>query len=122
MGNSGKSVSRSYVSALDFLIPAEASASGTIAESGGTSAQEAIGMTERKKMLKRRYDDAMRYLEEPGKSSTSEAGAPPAVRSKLTHYVEKQEAWAKAIEGFAEAQQKQMSKFVRSQHSIDPRR
>ena len=107
MGNSGKSVSRSYIAALDFLVPAEASASGTLAQSG--SAPDDSKLSERKKLLKRRYDDAMKYLEEPGKAVAATPGQPPATKSKLSHYVDKQEAWAKAIEGFADAQDKQMS-------------
>jgi hypothetical protein len=114
LGNSGKSVSRSYIAALDFLIPAEASASGVIADASAVSGDDKL--SGRKKVLKKRYEDAMRYLEEPGKSfapsavpSGANIVALPATKSRLTHYVEKQEAWSKALEGFAIAQDRQMS-------------
>jgi hypothetical protein len=109
LGNSGKSVSRSYIAALDFLMPAEASASGIIADSSSSAAKNGDKLSERKKILKKRYDDAMRYLEEPGKSPVTTSGAAPTTKSKLTYYVEKQEAWVKALDGFAAAQDRQMS-------------
>ena len=92
MGRTGKSVARSYLAALDTLIPVEASVSGTIA------------LNKDKKLApqfetnRTRYTNAMKYL-----TSNDEASG----KSKLTVYGAKQEVWNKAVEQYAVAQQRQ---------------
>jgi len=101
MGKTGKSVARSYMSALDLLIPVEASVSGLVATPSTTKA-----MDPQRKIIKDRYDEAMKYLKSPEEESTAQGTAPA---SKLSRYVQKQEAWAKAVEDFAVAQERQQS-------------
>ena len=97
MGKTGKSVARSYLSALDLLIPVEASVSGLIANPSETPPEG------RRKIIKDRYDTAMTYL----KSYETEDSGPDRPKSKLKRYVEKQEVWAKAVEAYAIAQERQ---------------
>ena len=97
MGKTGKSVARSYMSALDLLIPVEASVSGLIANPGETAPEG------RRKIIKDRYDTAMNYL----KSYETDEPGPDPPKSKLKRYVEKQEVWAKAVETYAIAQERQ---------------
>ncbi|KFZ15399.1 hypothetical protein V501_02727 [Pseudogymnoascus sp. VKM F-4519 (FW-2642)] len=90
-GKTGKSVARSYLSTLDFLAPVEASVSGAI------SSSTPIPTSGRLKVVRDRYLKAMDYLtsvdDTPGSSG----------RSKLTTYVDKQTAWAKAVEAYSAA-------------------
>ena len=97
LGKSGKSVARSYLSALDLLIPVEASVSGLIASPSDTPPEG------RRKIIKDRYDAAMTYL----KSYETDDSGNALPKSKLTKYVEKQDLWAKAVEGYAIAQERQ---------------
>ncbi|KAK1756581.1 hypothetical protein QBC47DRAFT_299400 [Echria macrotheca] len=92
MGRTGKSVARSYLAALDTLIPVEASVSGTIALNKDKK------LPPRFETIRNRYTSAMKYL-----TSNDEASG----KSKLTVYVTKQDAWNKAIEQYAAAQQRQ---------------
>ena len=97
MGKTGRSVARSYIAALDALIPVEASVSGLIANPTGVPPEG------HRKIIKDRYDGAMKYLI----SQEEDAAGNPLPRSKLTKYVEKQEMWAKAVEAYAVAQERQ---------------
>ncbi|KAJ3545289.1 hypothetical protein NM208_g2588 [Fusarium decemcellulare] len=92
MGRTGKSVSRSYLAALDTLIPVEASVSGTIA------LNKEKKLAPRFETIRNRYTNAMKYLT----SRDEDSG-----KSKLTVYVRKQEAWNTAVEQYAVAQQRQ---------------
>ena len=102
MGKSGKSVARSYSSALDLLIPVEASVSGLIADPSNTPPEG------RRKIIKDRYDNAMTYL---NSYETDDSGK-SLPKSKLTKYVEKQDLWHKAVEGYAIAQERQQGELV----------
>lgn len=91
-GKTGKSVARSYLAALDFLMPVEASVSGII---GSENPAPTDG---RLKIVRDRYLKAMEYL----KSVDDTPGGNG--RSKLTTYVQKQEAWSKTVESYSAAQ------------------
>ena len=60
----------------------------------------------RRKIIKDRYDTAMTYL----KSYEMDESAGALPKSKLTKYVEKQEMWAKAVEMYSIAQERQLGK------------
>ena len=60
----------------------------------------------RRKIIKDRYDSAMTYL----KSYETDESGGALPKSKLTKYVEKQEMWAKAIEMYSIAQERQLGK------------
>jgi len=92
MGRTGKSVARSYLAALDTLIPVEASVSGTIALNKDKK------LAPQFETIRTRYTNAMKYL-----TSNDEASG----KSKLTVYGAKQEVWNKAVEQYAVAQQRQ---------------
>lgn len=112
MGNTGRSVSRSYQTVLDLLVPVEASVSGLIA---GNSTEAPTGQ---RAIIKDRYDAAMRYL----KSADEADGVPQAVpSSKLNKYVEKQAEWTKAVELYAKAQKDHQGKQP-STHNNQPLR
>ncbi|MCJ1379935.1 hypothetical protein MMC17_003038 [Xylographa soralifera] len=104
MGKTGKSVARSYISALDLLIPVEASVSGLIASPSNTS--QDLELEGRRKIIKDRYDGAMKYLT----SYEADTSGFEHPKSKLARYVEKQETWAKSVEMYALAQERQQSK------------
>ena len=97
MGKTGRSVGRSYMAALDALIPVEASVSGLIASPSGVPPEG------HRKIIKDRYDGAMKYLISPEEDSSGN----PLPKSKLTRYVDKQVEWAKAVETYAKAQELQ---------------
>lgn len=107
MGRTGKSVSRSYVAALDTLIPVEASVSGTIALNKDKK------LAPRFETIRNRYTTAMKYLT----SRDEDSG-----KSKLTVYVRKQEAWNTAVEQYAVAQQRQQEIISREGLSPDEQR
>ncbi|KAK3361626.1 hypothetical protein B0T24DRAFT_684657 [Lasiosphaeria ovina] len=83
IGNTGKSVARSYASALDYLVPKKATVSteGNRIRSPGDKS----------------YDDAMKYLTKP---DTKTGKTPVEV------YIEKQIAWATAQDAWDEAKAK----------------
>jgi hypothetical protein len=93
MGRTGKSVARSYLSALDTLVPVEASVSGSIALN-----KDNEKIPEHFKTIRNRYHNAMTFLE----SADERSGM-----SKLSVYVAKQEKWNQAVEQYALAQQRQ---------------
>ena len=103
MGNTGRSVSRSYQTVLDLLVPVEASLAGLI-----TSDATPVPSTGQRKIIKYRYDEAMRYLK--GQDDAEAANANVAPSSRLKKYVEKQEAWTKAVERYAAVQKDQQGK------------
>ncbi|KAM0247609.1 hypothetical protein ACHAQJ_009775 [Trichoderma viride] len=82
-----KSVSRSYLAALDCLVSAETSVSSYVDDRALTDCQAEI---------RDRYTQAMSYL------TMSDDGVPG--KSRLQTYVEKQESWNQAIERYNEAQ------------------
>ncbi|KAL3459170.1 hypothetical protein BJX64DRAFT_291423 [Aspergillus heterothallicus] len=96
MGRSGKSVARSYLAALDCLIPVAASVSGTIA-----TPDDSTPLDPRLKTIRDRYNNAMNFLKSPDETDQS--------RSKISTYVQKQESWNKAVEQYAVAQERQLS-------------
>jgi hypothetical protein len=79
IGNTGKSVSRSYSSALDYLVPKKATVStlNNIRSPGDKS-----------------YDDAMAYL------TTKD---PATGKTPVEVYIEKQTAWAAAQDAWDSA-------------------
>ncbi|KAI9769288.1 MAG: hypothetical protein M1839_003765 [Geoglossum umbratile] len=109
MGKTGKSVARSYLTALDLLVPVEASISGLISAPPGTMIEG------RKRVIKDRYDTAMRFLT----SFEDNLDGKSTPKSKLSRYVEKQEGWANAVQSFAEAQQRQQD-IIKGSHA-DPK-
>ena len=94
MGRTGKSVARSYMAALDCLIPVEASISGTIAMNKDKPLQP------RFQIIRDRYNTSLTYL----KSSDDHNPG----KTKLTTYVEKQEKWNHQVEQYAVAQERQL--------------
>lgn len=95
MGRTGKSVARSYMAALDLMVPVEASVSGAIALNKGKPLEPRLDI------IRNRYNKSMKFLKEADELNPS--------RSKLATYVEKQEKWNKAMEGYAAAQERQMA-------------
>lgn len=90
-GKTGKSVARSYIAALDLLVPVEASVSGVI----GTTDT----VTEpRLAVIKNRYNKAMEYLRSPDDTPGSVG------KTKVDTYVSKQAIWAKQVEIYSQAQ------------------
>ena len=103
LGKTGKSVARSYLSALDLLIPVEASVSGLIASPSDKPVEG------RRKIIKDHHDGAMKYLT----SLEEDPHGNTLPNSKLSKYVEKQESWAKTVELYSIAQERQQSKCGR---------
>lgn len=95
MGRTGKSVARSYMAALDLLVPVEASVSGAIALNKGKPLEPRLDI------IRERYNRSMAYLKSPDDLSPG--------KSRLTTYVDKQEKWNKAMEQYSSAQERQMS-------------
>lgn len=95
MGRTGKSVARSYMAALELLVPVEASVSGAIA------LNKSKPLEKRLDIIRERYNRSMAFLKSPDELSPG--------KSKLTSYVDKQEKWNKAMEQYAAAQERQMS-------------
>ena len=93
MGRTGKSVARSYMAALDCLIPVEASISGSIALNKDKSLEP------RMQIIRDRYNGAMNFLKSADETNPG--------RSKLSTYVEKQELWNMAVEQYSIAQERQ---------------
>ena len=60
----------------------------------------------RRKIIKDRYDSAMTYL----KSYETDESGGSLPKSKLSKYVEKQDMWAKAVEMYSIAQERQLGK------------
>ncbi|KAM0512354.1 hypothetical protein ACHAPE_008920 [Trichoderma viride] len=87
----GKSVSRSYLAALDCLVSVETSVS---------SSEDDRMLTGRQSQTRDRYTQAMNYL------TTSDSGE--SGKSRLQTYVEKQESWNHAVERYNEAQMRHL--------------
>ncbi|KAF5021544.1 hypothetical protein F66182_6426 [Fusarium sp. NRRL 66182] len=87
MGRTGKSVARSYLTALDVLISVESSIASALAGDKP--------LTDRQQKIRDRYQNAMKYL-----TSKDDASG----KSRLKIYVEKQEAWNQAVETYNSAQ------------------
>lgn len=95
MGRTGKSVARSYIAALDLLVPVEASVSGAIALNKGKPLEKRLDI------IRERYNRSMTFLKSPDELSPG--------RSKLSTYVDRQERWNKAMEQYAGAQERQLA-------------
>uniref|UniRef100_A0A0D2Y3C3 Uncharacterized protein n=1 Tax=Fusarium oxysporum (strain Fo5176) TaxID=660025 RepID=A0A0D2Y3C3_FUSOF len=99
-GKTGKSVARSYLAALDLLVPVEASVSGVV------SNETAEVTDERLRTIRDRYKYSMSYL-------TSADDTPSgAGRTKVDTYVLKQAAWAKEVVEYQKAQAQALSSFA----------
>ncbi|KAL8802865.1 MAG: hypothetical protein Q9182_003552 [Xanthomendoza sp. 2 TL-2023] len=104
MGRTGKSVARSYLAALDLLVPVEASVSSAIALNQGKPLEKRLDI------IRERYERSMKFLK-------SRDDLYPR-KSKLTTYVDKQESWNKAVEQYAAAQERQMS--ISKEEAVNP--
>ncbi|KAK0706084.1 hypothetical protein B0T26DRAFT_755616 [Lasiosphaeria miniovina] len=104
-GKTGKSVARSYLAALDLLVPIEASVSGVI----GNAATQVTD--DRLKVIRDRYKASMDYLKS-GDDSPGSAG-----KSKVETYVAKQSAWAKEVAAYDHAQGQALKDFAPPQGS-----
>lgn len=102
MGKTGRSVTRSYLAALDLLIPVEASISGTI------STENEQALDPQRRIIRDRYNKAMTFLSSVDKDTH---------KSKLSTYVEKQSAWSSEMERYTTAQAQQ-AKIAREQHQL----
>ncbi|KAK3365596.1 hypothetical protein B0T24DRAFT_710717 [Lasiosphaeria ovina] len=99
-GKTGKSVARSYLAALDLLVPVEASVSGVVSN-------ETTEVTdERLKTIRDRYKYSMSYLTSPD-DTPSGAG-----RTKVDTYVLKQSAWAKEVAAYQHAQAQALERLA----------
>src|ERR1700761_5090058 len=87
MGRTGKSVARSYLTALDALISVESSIASALASDKP--------LTARQTKIRDRYKNAMTYL-----TSKDDVSG----KSRLSVYVDKQEKWNKAVEAQNSAQ------------------
>lgn len=99
-GKTGKSVARSYLGALDLLIPVEASVSNVI------SNETSEITNERLKTIRDRYKYSMTYLE----GADERPGA--AGRSRTDTYVLKQAAWAKEVAAYQHAQAQALERLA----------
>ncbi|KAL4403651.1 hypothetical protein CABS03_14911 [Colletotrichum abscissum] len=91
-GKTGKSVARSYLAALDLLVPVEASVSGVVSNETGNITDPRL------KTIRERYKYSMGYL-------TSSDDTPSGNgRTKVETYVMKQSAWAKEVAEYQRAQ------------------
>ncbi|KAL7946421.1 hypothetical protein V8C42DRAFT_357282 [Trichoderma barbatum] len=97
-GKTGKSVARSYLAALDLLVPVEASVSGVI------GSESAVVTDERLKTIRDRYKLSMAYL-----TSTDDTPGGNG-KSKVDTYVQKQSIWAKEVAAYAQAQAQAMER------------
>ncbi|RAL15379.1 uncharacterized protein BO97DRAFT_210257 [Aspergillus homomorphus CBS 101889] len=93
IGQCGKSVARSYMAALDRLVPVTAAGSNMHA----TNSTQALDL--QFQAARDRYRGAMRYLE----SADERAQA----QSKISTYIAKQQAWAQAVQQYSEDQARQ---------------
>ncbi|KAK7454896.1 hypothetical protein CaCOL14_005957 [Colletotrichum acutatum] len=92
VGKTGKSVARSYLAALDLLVPVEASVAGVVSN-------ETTDVTDpRLKTIQERYKYSMRYLTGPDDTPSGNG------RTKVETYVMKQAAWAKEAAAYQHAQ------------------
>ncbi|KAG7294644.1 hypothetical protein NEMBOFW57_004721 [Staphylotrichum longicolle] len=99
-GKTGKSVARSYLAALDLLVPVEASVSGVVSN-------ETTEVTdERLKTIRDRYKYSMSYLTSPD-DTPSGAG-----RTKVDTYVLKQSAWAREVAAYQHAQAQALERLA----------
>ncbi|PTB62270.1 hypothetical protein BBK36DRAFT_1163305 [Trichoderma citrinoviride] len=97
-GKTGKSVARSYLAALDLLVPVEASVSGVI----GNESSEVTD--ERLKTIRDRYKMSMAYLTSPDDTPGGNG------KSKVDTYVQKQAIWAREVAAYAQAQAQAMER------------
>lgn len=108
MGRTGKSVARSYLAALDCLIPVQASVSGSIAMN------QEKALEPRLQIIRDRYWSAMGFLKSPDEADQT--------RSKLSTYVRKQDSWNKAVEQYSLAQERQLSIVKQETPRVDEQR
>ena len=106
-GKTGKSVSRSYLSTLDLMVPVEASISGAIGSSKPqTVPDDQLTVSQQQlKTVKDRYTKAMEYLKSPDDAPGANG------KSKLQTYVEKQALWSEAVEKYSAAQDRALTSF-----------
>ncbi|KAK0758399.1 LOW QUALITY PROTEIN: hypothetical protein N5P37_008797 [Trichoderma harzianum] len=97
-GKTGKSVARSYLAALDLLVPVEASVSGVIGN------DTSVVKDERLKTIRDRYKLSMAYFTSPDDTPGSNG------KSKVDTYVQKQSMWAKEVAAYAQAQAQAMER------------
>ncbi|KAL6798483.1 hypothetical protein J3E68DRAFT_449402 [Trichoderma sp. SZMC 28012] len=97
-GKTGKSVARSYLAALDLLVPVEASVSGVIGN------DTAVIKNEHLKTIRDRYKLSMAYLTSPDDTPGGNG------KSKVDTYVQKQSMWAKEVAAYAQAQAQAMER------------
>lgn len=90
-GRSGKSVARSCLATLDFLVPIEASVSRAIGTGG-------VVTDDRLKVIQNRYNKSMGYLKSPDEAPGGNE------RTKVDTYVLKQSLWAHEVSAYAQAQ------------------
>ncbi|KAF5716168.1 hypothetical protein FMUND_6511 [Fusarium mundagurra] len=91
-GKTGKSVARSYLAALDLLVPVEASVSGVVSNETGDITDPRL------KTIRERYKYSMGYLTSPDDTPSGNG------RTKVETYVMKQSAWAKEVAEYQRAQ------------------
>lgn len=88
-------MARSYLAALDCLVPVAASVSGTIAMNQDKSLEPRL------QIIRDRYQGAMRFLKSPDEMDQT--------RSKVSIYVAKQAAWNESVEQYSMAQERQLN-------------
>ncbi|KZL68026.1 hypothetical protein CI238_13054 [Colletotrichum incanum] len=99
-GKTGKSVARSYLAALDLLVPVEASVSGVVSN-------ESTDITDpRLKTIRERYKYSMGYLTSPDDTPSGNG------RTKVDTYVMKQSAWAKEVAAYQHAQAQALERLA----------
>ncbi|CCF39588.1 hypothetical protein CH063_10376 [Colletotrichum higginsianum] len=99
-GKTGKSVARSYLAALDLLVPVEASVSGVVSN-------ENTNITDpRLKTIRERYKYSMGYLTSPDDTPSGNG------RTKVETYVIKQSAWAKEVAEYQRAQAQALERLA----------
>ncbi|KAK6206277.1 uncharacterized protein QIS74_13696 [Colletotrichum tabaci] len=99
-GKTGKSVARSYLAALDLLVPVEASVSGVVSN-------ENTNITDpRLKTIRERYKYSMGYLNSPDDTPSGNG------RTKVETYVIKQSAWAKEVAEYQRAQAQALERLA----------
>ncbi|KAM0438111.1 hypothetical protein ACHAQK_006842 [Fusarium lateritium] len=99
-GKTGKSVSRSYLAALDLLVPVEASVSGVVSNETGDITDPRL------KTIRERYKYSMGYLTSPDDTPSGSG------RTKVETYVLKQSAWAKEVAEYQRAQAQALERLA----------
>ncbi|VTT61516.1 unnamed protein product [Fusarium fujikuroi] len=99
-GKTGKSVARSYLAALDLLVPVEASVSGVVSNETGDITDPRL------KTIRERYKYSMGYLTSPDDTPSGNG------RTKVETYVMKQSAWAKEVAEYQRAQAQALERLA----------